>query len=43
VTGFERATACLFVTDFDRALAFYRDTLGSTSPTRTASRRSGAS
>jgi uncharacterized glyoxalase superfamily protein PhnB len=25
---FERATACLFVTDFDRALAFYRDTLG---------------
>jgi catechol 2,3-dioxygenase-like lactoylglutathione lyase family enzyme len=25
---FERATACLFVTDFDRALAFYRDSLG---------------
>ena len=25
---FERATACVFVTDFDRALAFYRDTLG---------------
>ena len=25
---FERATACLFVTDFDRALAFYRDALG---------------
>jgi len=25
---FERATATLFVTDFDRALAFYRDTLG---------------
>jgi catechol 2,3-dioxygenase-like lactoylglutathione lyase family enzyme len=25
---FERATACLFVTDFDRAIAFYRDTLG---------------
>ena len=25
---FERATACLFVTDFDRALAFYRDVLG---------------
>lgn len=25
---FERATACLFVTDFERALAFYRDTLG---------------
>jgi len=25
---FERATTCVFVTDFDRALAFYRDTLG---------------
>ena len=25
---FERATACLFTTDFDRALAFYRDRLG---------------
>jgi uncharacterized glyoxalase superfamily protein PhnB len=25
---FERATACLFVTDFERALGFYRDTLG---------------
>jgi catechol 2,3-dioxygenase-like lactoylglutathione lyase family enzyme len=25
---FERANPCLFVTDFDRALAFYRDTLG---------------
>lgn len=25
---FERATACVFVTDFQRALAFYRDVLG---------------
>jgi catechol 2,3-dioxygenase-like lactoylglutathione lyase family enzyme len=25
---FERATACVFVTDFDRALTFYRDVLG---------------
>lgn len=25
---FDRATACVFVTDFDRALAFYRDALG---------------
>lgn len=25
---FRRATACLFVTDLDRALAFYRDVLG---------------
>jgi catechol 2,3-dioxygenase-like lactoylglutathione lyase family enzyme len=25
---FERATACIFVTEFDRALAFYRDVLG---------------
>ena len=25
---FERATACVFVTDFDRALSFYRDVLG---------------
>ena len=25
---FERATACVFVTDFDRSLAFYRDALG---------------
>jgi uncharacterized glyoxalase superfamily protein PhnB len=25
---FERATACVFVADFERALAFYRDDLG---------------
>src|SRR5687768_15960543 len=25
---FERATACVFVTDFERALAYYRDDLG---------------